>query len=151
MDKFIVVVINTTQARFFTLEPAEWPEYESGPCLVEQRSLSYLSSKSRQSFWSKMTSPAPKFSDVRLKRKFAKEITSEIINLVRINQGQILILAGQPEVLNLIGEFFTPTIFDNLEIKELPHSIARLNIDEIHQLLADKKLMPAYQKVFYPG
>ncbi|VEP13776.1 conserved hypothetical protein [Hyella patelloides LEGE 07179] len=156
MDKFIVVAINNSEARFFTLEEAEWPEYESGPNLVEQENLSYCTSDYCQGFWFKITNrhyrklKNTKYTQHQFERKFAQKVTSEIINLVRIHQGQKLILIAQPQILNLIRKSFTPTLFKNLQIQELSKDISHFSANQIHQYLAQKHLIPAYQKVFYP-
>lgn len=34
MSDYLIVVVNRAQARFFTLEPVEFPELESGPRLT---------------------------------------------------------------------------------------------------------------------
>ncbi len=34
MSHYLIVVVNSTWARFFTLEPVEFPELESGPILT---------------------------------------------------------------------------------------------------------------------
>lgn len=156
MDKCIVVVINNNQARFFSLEPAEWPEYESGPNLIEQKSLSYSTSNYYQKFWFKLINKQERLrqknhlNHYKLENQFARQITSEIINLIRLHQGQKLILIAQPQVLNLVKKFFTPTIFKALQIKELHKDISHFNCGQIHQYLAQKQFLPACQKVFYP-
>ena len=35
MSDYLIVVVNRSLARFFTLEPVEFPELESGPRLTE--------------------------------------------------------------------------------------------------------------------
>jgi hypothetical protein len=39
MNHTLVVVLNGTKARFFTLESANFPEHESGPNLIEHEAL----------------------------------------------------------------------------------------------------------------
>lgn len=156
MDKCIVVLINNNQARFFTLEAAEWPEYESGPNLVEQKSLAYSTDNYSQKLWQTIVNReqqnSPKSDRIhgKFERKFAQQITSEIINLIRICQGKKLILVAQYQTLNLIKKFFTPTIFNNLQIEEIPKDISYFKVNQIHQYLAQKKLVPACQKIVYP-
>ena len=155
MDKCVVVAIGNSQARFFTLEQAEWPEYESGPNLVEQEVLSHSEPSYSNRLWSKITQ---KYDQVKtadhthykFERRFAQKITGEIINLIRIHQGQKLILIAQPPILNLIRKLFTPTLFHNLQIKELSKDLHHFNTNQIHQYLARKQLIPACQTVVYP-
>lgn len=156
MDKCIVVIINNSQARFFALEAAEWPEYESGPNLVEQKSLSYSTDNYSRKLWQKISdrelqnSQKNDRSHYKFERQFAREITSEIINLIRLCQGQKLILVAQDRILNIIKKIFTPTIFNNLQIEEIPKDISHFNVNQIHQYLAQKKFIPACQKIVYP-
>ena len=156
MEKTIVVAINNSKARFFTLEEAEWPEYESGPNLVERESLCYSIEKSEKRAWFLINfkhhqkSKEQKNSKKSFERKFAQKIIGEIVNLIRIYQGQKIILIAQPQILLLIRKFFTPTIFTHLTVQELPKDISHFGRNQIHQYLAQKQFIPAYQKVFYP-
>ena len=156
MDKCVVAVISNNKARFFTLEEAEWPEYESGPNLVEQESLSPSSSGYGGEFWSKIASRynngcQQKDCDrCKFKRKFAQKVASEIVNLVRINQGQTLIIVAKPQILNAMRKVFVPTIFKGLKIKALHKDISHFKPSQVHQYLAQKQLVPACQKVVYP-
>ena len=155
MDKVVVAVISSTQARFFTLEQAEWPEYESGPHLIEQSSLLHSVSQHSRGLWTKIVNHQQKNRAIeehhcQFERKFAQKITGEIINLIRIHQGQRLIVVAQPQILNLMHKFFTPTLFHNLHIKELPKDITHFGSNQIHHYLAQKHLIPACQTVVYP-
>lgn len=156
MDKYVVVVINNSEARFFTLEEAEWPEYESGPHLIEQKIISQSESSDNQGFWSKITGQDRQESSIsinnsgKFERKFAQKITSEIINLVRINQSKRLVIVAQPQILNLARKSFIPTLFNNLRIQELSKDISYFNTTQIHKYLANKNLVPHCQTVVYP-
>ena len=156
MERIVVVAISNSQARFFTLEQAEWPEYESGPHLIEQSNLERSRLKSERGLWTKITkkqhhnSRALEKDSYQFERKFAQEITGEIIHLIRIKQGQKLILIARPPILNLIHKSFIPTLFHNLHIQELPKDIGHFSCSQIHQYLAQKQLLPACQTVVYP-
>jgi len=156
MDKCTVIVISNNQARFFILEESEWPEYESGPDLVEQSLLVPYSENGRSTFWSNMM---PKNSkDITSKtsssyifdKKFAQKITGEIISLIRVNQSSKLVLVANPKIIVLVRRFFTPTMFSNLDIQEIHSDIGHFSSLQIHNYLASRKLIPACQKVVYP-
>lgn len=155
MERIVIVAIGNTQARFLTLEQAEWPEYESGPHLIEQSNLA-PSKLSEKGLWTKIAKKQAQNikslanNHYQFERKFAQEITAEIIHLIRIKQGQKLILIARPQILNLIHKFFTPTLFHNLHIQELPKDIQGFSSSQIHQYLAQKQLVPACQTVVYP-
>lgn len=156
MERIVVVAISNSQARFFTLEQAEWPEYESGPHLIEQNNLEHSRLKSDRDLWTKITKKqhqnprAIKEARYKFERKFAQKITGEIVHLIRIKQGQKLILIARPPILNLIHKSFIPTLFHNLHIQELPKEIGHFSSSQIHQYLAQKQLVPACQTVVYP-
>ena len=155
MERIVVVVINNSQARFFSLEQAEWPEYESGPHLIEQSNLEGSTLKSDRGLWTKINKKqqddrALEEDRYTFERKFAQEITGEIIHLIRIKQGQKLILIARTQILNLIHKSFTPTLFHNLHIQELPKDLSHFSSSQIHQYLAQKQLVPACQTVVYP-
>jgi hypothetical protein len=42
MSDYLIVVVNRASARFFNLEPVEFPEFESGPRMVMQTELDNL-------------------------------------------------------------------------------------------------------------
>lgn len=156
MDKCTVIVIGNNQARFFILEESEWPEYESGPNLVEKSVMVPYSVNKQSQLWSTIiqkgkrkerTNPAP---DYIFDKKFAQKITGEIISLIRVNQSSKLILVAEPKIINLVKRFFAPTIFQNLEIQELHIDISHLSSLQIHNYLASQQLVPACQKVVYP-
>jgi protein required for attachment to host cells len=156
MDKSIIVIINSNLARFFTLEPAEWPEYESGPNLIEQKNVSYSKANYEGNFWFNLISHPQRNSSnfversERFERKFGQQITSEIVSLIRIHQGQKLILVARPQILNLVKKFFKPTIFKTIQVTELNKDLSHFNTSKIHQYLAQKQLIPACQKIVYP-
>ena len=155
MEQIIVVAIGNNLARFFTLEQAEWPEYESGPHLIEQSNLA-PSKLSEKGLWTKITKKQSQNikslakDSYKFESKFAREITGEIIHLIRIKQGQKLILIARSPIINLIHKFFTPTLFKSLHIQELPKDFSHFGSKQIHQYLAQKQLIPACQTVVYP-
>ena len=157
MDKCTVIVISNNQARFFILEESEWPEYESGPNLVEHSLLVPLSVNNQSKFLSAIIQKdsgegsSKNSSDYIFDKKFAQRITGEIISLIRINQSSRLILVSPPSIIGLVRKFFTPTIFKNLHIQELHNDICHFSSLQIHNYLASKQLIPACQKVVYPG
>jgi protein required for attachment to host cells len=156
MDKSIIVIINNNLARFFTLEPAEWPEYESGPNLIECKNISYSQANDESNFWSNLINQRRTNSlkvvenSDRFESKFARQITSEIVSLIRLHQGQRLILVARPQILNLVKKCFKPTIFKTIQVTELNKDLSHFNQSKIHQYLAQKQLIPACQKIVYP-
>lgn len=157
MDKCTVIVIGNDQARFFILEEAEWPEYESGPDLVEQSLLIPHAKNEKSPFWQNIVpksgqqDSAENTSNYIFDKKFAQKITGEIISLIRVNQSSRLILVANPKIIVLVRRFFTPTMFNNLQIQELHREIGHLSSLQIHNYLAAKQLIPACQKVVYPA
>lgn len=157
MENCVIVVINNSKASFFTLEQAEWPEYESGPDLIEQETIVYSDLSYRHKFWSTLTGHSEDETDStlehspRLDNKFGEKITAQIVSLVRINQCEKLILVAPSKLLEIVNGFFIPTLFKNLQIVELEKDLRDLKPLQIHHYLAQQQLIPAYQKAVYPA
>ena len=157
MDNSLVVVMGSDRARFFTLEQAEWPEYESGPDLIERDRVVYSDLSYRHRLWSSLLGKSEAEADSslehnsKLDNRFGQKIISQIINFVRVNQYEKLILVAPHQILELISEFFIPTLFRNLEIITVEQDVSNLTSLQIQQYLAQKDMVPAYQKAVYPA
>ena len=162
MNQSAVAVIDGTRARFFTLEQAEVPEYESGPNLVERECL-FNSAKELQGkeLWANTKtgrnrgsgSQAHGYDDHRnnhvgeIERSFAKEIVTKIVDLTNANQCQRLVLVAEPQILGFVREALTPMLPSNLKIQELAKDLCKLKSLELHEYLAEKKLLPTRQVI----
>jgi protein required for attachment to host cells len=157
MNQSIVTVIDGMRARFFTLEPATSPEFESGPNLIEQDCLTNTAKELQgKDLWANTKtgrnrgsgSQGHGYDDHRqnhineFERSFAKEIVSKILELTHANGVGQVILVAEPQILGFVREVLTPQLPKNLKLKELAKDLCKLKPLEIHEYLVDKDLLP---------
>lgn len=163
MGKFAVAVINGTQARLFTLDSAVISEYESSPKLIEHPGLSDSTKELHgQELWANTKTgrnrgsngQAHSYDDHRQKhqiefeKRFAHQISKAMLDIIQTNQARQLILVAEPQILGLMREAMTDKLFKNLNIKEVAKDICHFNVNQIHDYLAKKELLPACKKVY---
>ncbi len=162
MNHSVVAVIDGTRARFFTLEPAQLPEYQSGPNLIERQCLSNQSKELHgKELWANTKtgrnrgsgSQGHNYDDrrqnhvVEFERSFAKEVVTEIVQLAQTYQSRQVILVAEPQILGLAREALTPLLAKNIKIQELAKDLCKLKPLEIHEYLARKNILPARKVV----
>ena len=163
MVKFAVAVIDGTQARFFTLDSAAISEYESGPNLSEHEGLSDSTKELHgQELWANTktgrnrgtSGQAHSYDDhrqnhqIEFEKRFANKISSAMLNIIKTHQAKQLILVAEPQILGMMREAMTDKLFKTLNVTEVAKDICRFSINQIHDYLAKKELLPACQKVY---
>ena len=164
MAKFAVAVINGTQARFFTLDSNALSEYESSPKLIEQGGLSSPTKELHgQELWANTKTgrnrgtngQAHSYDDhrqnheIEFEKRFANKISSAMLNIIETYQARHLILVAEPQILGVMREAMNSSLFKNLNIKEVAKDICHLKSHQIHDYLAKKELLPAYNRVYF--
>ncbi len=163
MGKFAVAVVNGSQARLFTLDSAAFSEHESGPNLLEHECLTNHSRELHgQELWANVKTgrnrgsngQAHSYDDHRqnheleFEKKFANRISSAMLNLIQNYQAKHLIVVAQPQILGMLREAMTDNLYKNLNVHEVAKDICHLKLNQIHDYLAKKNLLPACQKVY---
>lgn len=163
MAKFVVVVIGGTSGRFFSLDSASASSYESSPNLLEQEGLSDSTKELHgQELWANLKTglnrssngQAHSYDDHRqshereFEKRFAQKISSALLKLIKVEQARQLILVAEPQILGMMREAMTDKLFKNLNIQELAKDICHFKVNQIHDYLAKKELLPACQKVY---
>ncbi len=158
----IVAIIDSTKARFFTLDLEQLPDEEFGPNLIERKALSNPAKEiAGQELWANIktgrnrgaANQAHSYDDhrqnhiIEFERRFAQNISDQIISLIRVYKSKHLILVAEPQVLGYVRESLIPMLPQNLELRELAKDLCKLKIKEIHEYLANKKLLPARNKL----
>ena len=158
MARFLVVAIDGTTARFFTLEPGEFPESESGPKLIEREQLNNPSNALHgQELWANTKTgrnrgsngKAHAYDDRRqnhvteFERQFAKDIASKIVELDRDFAAHQLLLVAEPQILGIARDPLSSVLPKSLRVSELAKDICHFKPQEIHEYLAKKALLPA--------
>lgn len=155
-DCFVVVAAGSC-ARFFTLEPADIPEIQSGPNLIEQHRLENKEWSSHgNEIWSEKKSGrnrgragagAHGYDDHRdqhleeIERRFARDVAEEMQRFTKKHHPKKIILIAQKHLLGNLRN----TIYTNgseVEIHELAKDFCKLGSNEVHQHLSKVKLIP---------
>jgi protein required for attachment to host cells len=159
MSDYCVVVVNSSRARFFTLEAAAVPELESGPNLVERTDLvNPESSLSGRETWTEAKSgrntargggPAHGYDDHRnshddeISRRFARRIAEATEALARRNGVKYLVLVAANRMLGYLRECITLPSGKKIEVREVAKDLARLNPKQIQRNLNSHGALPA--------
>ena len=164
MAKFAVAVINGTQARCFTLDSAAKSEYESSPNLIEHEGLSDSTKELHgQELWANTKTGRNRGSSgqthnyddhrqnhkIEFEKRFANKISSTISSIIQENQAKHLVLVAEPHILGIMREVMTDNLFKKINIQELAKDIGHFDVNQIHDYLAKKDLLPACQKVYF--
>lgn len=159
MSDFCVVVVDSSRARFFTLESPAVPELESGPNLVERSDLvNPEASLSGLETWTEARSgrniargggPAHGYDDHRdshdeeVNRRFARRIADATQEVARRNGTRYLVLVAANRMLGFLRETMSMPAGANIEIREVAKDLARLSPHEIHRSLGSYGVLPA--------
>jgi protein required for attachment to host cells len=159
MSPVLVVVADGTKARFFTLETAERPEYQSSPYLLEDEvRVNPAQDLSGQQLWSGPKSQAGHYQEgkgsahsyddrrqnheIEFERRFAQEIAAQILNRTQAHLVQQLFLIAEPRLLGLLRKVLVPSLPKTLVLSELDKNLCHLTPQELHQYLADSDRLP---------
>jgi protein required for attachment to host cells len=162
MSIFLVAVIDGKKARFFTLEPSELPEFQSGPNLIEHEALlNPVKDFEGEELWASTKTgrnrgagaQAHAYDDhrenhlIEFERRFAQTIATHIVNLIRVHHIQQLLMIGEPQTLGLMREALTPVLPKNIKTHELAKELSQLKPHELHEYLASKELLPPQKRL----
>jgi len=157
------MVADGAKARFFTLETVERTKNKSSSYLIEHEDLInpnqdlsekelWSSSQSQAGHYREGSSKAHSFDDhrqnheIEFERRFAQEITSEVLKQIKIYQIQIFFLIAEPRLLGLLREVLIPMLPKPLIIKELNKNLCHLTSQELSEYLFSKDLLPLSKK-----
>ena len=162
MSQYLVTAINGAKARFFTLETAQFPEYESSPNLKEHSCL-FSSTKELlgKELWANTKTGRNRgiagithsYDDrrqahiIEFERRFVSDIGKTIVDLIENHQVQRLILIAEPQILGLIRDTLVSILPKNFKVNELAKDLCYLKSNQLHEYLANKRLLPRTKKV----
>ncbi len=161
MNQAVVAVMDGTKARFFTLEEAEFPEYESSPNLVEHECLTNTTKEmAGRELWANTKgrnrgsrTQGHGYDDHRsnhlseYERNFAKDISQKITDCLQEWESHFILLVAEPQMLGLVREFLSPHLSKGIKLEELAKDLCKLKPLELHEYLAHKNLIPARKAV----
>ncbi|MGB5594769.1 MAG: host attachment protein [Crocosphaera sp.] len=162
MNQAVIAVMDGTKARFFTLEEAEFPEYQSSPNLMEHQCLSNTAKEmAGKELWANTKtgrnrgsrSQGHGYDDHRqnhlseYERHFAKEVSHKIMEFLGEVESHVIFLVAEPQMLGFVRESLTPHLPKGIKLQELAKDLCKLKPLEIHEYLAHKHLIPARKAV----
>lgn len=162
MGEYCIAIVSEAEAKFYCLEPVEYPELESGPKLCEIAKISnpekrvpdreiYTDSKSGRGR-APGKGPAHGYDDHREKRdeessrKFSRTVLEKVKDLAMQQDAKKVIIAAQPKMLGLLRQDIPSLKREGLDIKEYTKDLTKLSAREIHEHLAREGLVPPMRK-----
>ena len=162
MSDYCVVVTGGAQARFFTLEPVEFPELESGPKLIDRGELFnpekeiagrdlYTDSKAGRGR-APHGGPSHGYDDHRsqheydVDRRFARKVLEKGRRLAKANQARYLILVAPAHMLGLLRQEMSIILKHGFEVHKLAKDMTKFSPKQIHDHLAKEKALPACKR-----
>jgi len=158
MSEYVVVVADGSRARFFTLEPAEIPEMEGGPNLVEREDLANPEREAHdRELWSELKTgrnrapnggPAHGYDDHRMQheaefeRRFARTVAERAAELARANGTRRVVLAAEKRMLGFLRNELGTLQKAGVEVREVPRDLSKLAPRQIHEHLAREGALP---------
>ena len=161
MSDYLIVVVNRAQARFFTLEPVEFPELESGPRLTIHTELENPEILGAQEMFTDSKigrGAAPQgggvhgYDDKRdkhleeLRRRFAVLVLEQIQKLARVERVRKVILAASARMRRFLYPDMETLTREGYRVCKLSKNIINLSLQKIHEYLAKDGLVPKQQK-----
>ena len=162
MSDYCVIVTGGAFARFFTLEPVEFPELESGPRLIERGKIVnpekeiagrdlYTDSKMGRGH-APHGGSAHGYDDHRLQhdkefdRRFAREISKKAGSIARDNRARSVVLVAPARMLGLLRQELDTIMKHNVKVKILAKDMAKFSPRKIHDHLAKVKALPPQKR-----
>jgi protein required for attachment to host cells len=162
MSDYLVVVASAARARFFTLEPAEFPELESGPNLVDQGELLNPQARTpeRELFADSKTgrgraprgSSAHGYDDHReqhedeSERRFSREVLEKAKRMAEQNDVRQIVLAASTRMIPFLRLDMERLMKQGLEVRELIKDMSKLTPEQIQDHLAKEQALPARRR-----
>jgi protein required for attachment to host cells len=162
MNHTLVVVLNGTKARFFTLEFADFPENESGPDLIEHEALiNEVNKLAGEDLWASSKTgrnrgsagQSHSYDDhrqnhvVEFEQRFSQNIASHMQSLIESHKIRHLLLVAEPHMLGIVRESTNAEISKTIEVKELAKDLCQFSVRDLHEYLASKKCLPVRKGV----
>lgn len=161
MSDFLIVVVNRALARFFTLEPVEFPELESGPRLMLREALENPEMENvQEAFADSKTGRGARpqgggvhgYDDKRdqhldeLRRRFAVRVLERVGMLVRSEQARTILLASSVRMRRFLYPELEVLGRQGYRVHKVSKNMIKFSPQRIHKQLADEGLLPRQQK-----
>ena len=163
MSDYLIVVVNRGLARFFTLEPVEFPELESGPRLCpygEMANPEIADSKELYTDSKTGRGAAPQGSAVHgyednrdqhmdeVRRRFALNILERIYKLARSKKARTIILASSARMRQFLYPDLENLAREDFRIIKVSKNMINFTSNKIHAYLTEEGFVPARKRAF---
>ncbi len=162
MSEYCVVVSGGARARFFTLEPVDFPELESGPKLIDKGELLnptketagrdlYTDLKTGRSR-APRGGPSHGYDDHRTQhedefdRRFARKVAERARLLAKETRARRIVLAAPARMLGYLRQDLAGIPREGIEVHKVAKDMSKFTPRQIHDHLAKRRLLPAYRK-----
>jgi len=162
MSDYCVIVTGGTHARFFTLEPVEFPELESGPRLIEcgkivnpEKEIAgrdlYADSKMGRGH-APHGGPAHGYDDHRSKhdeefdRRFARKVLKRASSIAQANQARYVVLVAPANMLGLLRQELDIIRKGGIKVHILTKDMVKFPPKKIHDHLAKVQVLPPHKR-----
>lgn len=159
MRDYCVVVAGGAHARFYTLEPVEFPELESGPKLIKRGELfnpekeapgrdRYADAKTGRGRAAR-GGPAHGYDDHRSQhddefdRRFARKILENAARLAQAHQARNVVLVAPAYMLGLLRQELDITSKRGIEVCKVAKDMTKFSSRQIQDYLAKERRLPA--------
>lgn len=136
MGDYCVVVAGGTAARVFTLEPADIPELQSGPNLVQRAALP----------GPKAPGPAQQHTITQdtqqTAKQFARELAAAIDQSTCRKKLRQLVLCADSRLLSVLRSALDETLGLQVTVHAVPKDLAKLSSREVHEKLSYSGHLP---------
>ena len=162
MSHYLIVLVNRSMARFFTLEPVEFPELESSPKLTACAELENQKMRDGQEIFTDSKTgrgAAPQggsvhgYDDKRdqhldeLRRRFAIGVFNQFQKLASTERSRIIILAASARMRRFLYPELDTLSRQGYRIYKLSKNMINFSPQKIHEYLAEKGLVPEQKRV----
>jgi protein required for attachment to host cells len=176
MSQYCVVAAEVARARIFTLEPVEVPEFDSGPNLVERKTLTNPQHKARDSeYWTDTRRGAQREhttsqragqvtgiphhnydehredNERQNNRFFARDIAQELDRMIAKNGFRRVILCAEKQMLGYLRPEINGSITNKVELQEVPKDLTSFSPHALHEKLAGEGFLPRRKGRVPPG
>jgi hypothetical protein len=161
MSDYLIVVVNRAQARFFTLEPVEFPELESGPRLTTHTELENPEISDAQEMYTDSKTgrgASPQgggvhgYEDKRdknldeLRRRFAVRVLEHMKKIARAERVRTVILASSARMRRFLYPDLETLTREGYQVSKVSKNIINLSPQKIHEYLANNGLVPEQKR-----
>ena len=156
MSHYLIILVNRSLARFFTLEPVEFPELEPRPKLMACTELENKEIKDSQEIFADSKTgrgAAPMgggvhgYEDKRdqhvneLRRRFAINVLDQIQQLANTERSRVIILAASARMRRFLYPMMDTLSRQGYRIHKLSKNIINFSPQKLHEYLAKNGLI----------